>query len=84
MHDWLKKNVFFLEFCLSFYILYIDLFVPYRFVFVESRATKNKVSLKQATPAPIAAVPAAVETASVAATAADDDEDVDLFGLGIF
>lgn len=53
-------------------------------MFVESRATKNKVSLKQATPAPIAAVPAAVETASVAATVADDDEDVDLFGLGIF
>lgn len=50
-------------------------------VFVESRAAK-KGAVKQAavTPAPIAA--AVSEAAAAAAPVNDDDEDVDIFGLG--
>lgn len=48
----------------------------------ESRATKTKHALKQA--APVTPVAAVVETASAATPASDDDEDVDIFGFGIY
>lgn len=50
---------------------------------IESRATKTKATLKQATPAVVAAaVPAVAAPAAAAAAADDDDDDIDLFDFG--